>query len=73
MQNMGGMMGMMDKLPGMSNLPAHVKDKVDDSMFKQQEAIISSMTMKERRRPDLIKGSRKKTYRCRFRYPSTRC
>jgi signal recognition particle subunit SRP54 len=60
MQNMGGMMGMLDKLPGMANLPANVKDKVDDKMFKQMEAIISSMTMKERQRPEIIKGSRKK-------------
>ena len=60
MQNMGGMMGMMDKLPGMSNLPDNVKDKVDDKLFKQMEAIINSMTMKERQRPELIKGSRKK-------------
>ena len=51
---------MMDKLPGMSQLPDNVKDKVDDKMFKQMEAIINSMTMKERQRPDLIKGSRKK-------------
>ncbi|MCE0494223.1 signal recognition particle protein [Vibrio salinus] len=60
MQNMGGMMGMLDKLPGMSKLPTDIKDKVDDKMFRQMEAIISSMTMKERERPDLIKGSRKK-------------
>ncbi len=60
MQNMGGMMGMMNKLPGMNNLPDDVKDKVDDKMFKQMEAIINSMTMKERQRPELIKGSRKK-------------
>ena len=60
MTNMGGMMGMMDKLPGMSQLPANVKDKVDDKMFNQMEAIINSMTMKERQRPELIKGSRKK-------------
>ncbi|NMR95421.1 signal recognition particle protein, partial [Vibrio parahaemolyticus] len=53
-------MGMMDKLPGMSQLPDNVKDKVDDKMFKQMEAIISSMTMKERQRPEIIKGSRKK-------------
>jgi len=60
MQNMGGMVGMLDKLPGMSNLPANVKDNVDDKMFKQMEAMISSMTMKERQHPDVIKGSRKK-------------
>ncbi|MBD1576082.1 MULTISPECIES: signal recognition particle protein [Vibrio] len=60
MQNMGGMAGMMNKLPGMGNLPANVKDKVDDKMFSQMEAMISSMTMKERQHPELIKGSRKK-------------
>ncbi|WP_028024622.1 signal recognition particle protein [Enterovibrio calviensis] len=60
MKNMGGMMGMMDKLPGMSNLPDDVKNQVDDKMFVQMEAIINSMTVKERARPDLIKGSRKK-------------
>ncbi|MGN2616023.1 signal recognition particle protein [Aliivibrio fischeri] len=60
MKNMGGMMGMMDKLPGMSQLPSDVKDKVDDKMFNQMEAIINSMTMKERQRPEIIKGSRKK-------------
>ncbi|MCO7023633.1 signal recognition particle protein [Vibrio paracholerae] len=60
MKNMGGMMGMLDKLPGMSQLPADMKDKVDDRVFKQMEAIINSMTMKERQNPDLIKGSRKK-------------
>ena len=57
---MGGMMGMLDKLPGMSQLPDNVKDQVDDKIFKQMEAIINSMTPKERARPDLIKGSRKK-------------
>lgn len=60
MQNMGGMAGMMGKLPGMSNLPDNMKDKVDDKMFTQMEAMINSMTMKERQHPELIKGSRKK-------------
>ncbi|MDX1304580.1 signal recognition particle protein [Photobacterium sp.] len=60
MKNMGGMMGMMDKLPGMSQLPENVKDQVDDRMFLQMEAIINSMTKGERARPDIIKGSRKK-------------
>lgn len=60
MKNMGGMMGMLDKLPGMSNLPDAVKDQVGDKTFNQMEAIINSMTPKERARPELIKGSRKK-------------
>ncbi|WP_318437945.1 signal recognition particle protein [Photobacterium leiognathi] len=60
MKNMGGMVGMLDKLPGMSQLPSDVKDKVDDKIFVQMEAIINSMTKAERARPELIKGSRKK-------------
>ncbi|MGO1189096.1 signal recognition particle protein [Vibrio casei] len=60
MKNMGGMAGMMSKMPGMGSLPANVKDQVDDKMFTQMEAMISSMTMKEREHPELIKGSRKK-------------
>lgn len=53
-------MGMLDKLPSISQLSGDVKDKVDDKIFVQMEAIINSMTPGERERPDLIKGSRKK-------------
>ena len=60
MRNMGGMMSMLDKLPGMKNLPAGAMDQVGDKQFKKLEAIINSMTPKERQFPDLIKGSRKK-------------
>ncbi len=60
MRNMGGMMSMLDKLPGMKNLPAGAMDQVGDKQFKKMEAIINSMTPKERQFPDLIKGSRKK-------------
>jgi signal recognition particle subunit SRP54 len=60
MKNMGGMMSMLDKLPGMSNLPDAVKGQMGDKTFIQMEAIISSMTKQERARPEIIKGSRKK-------------
>ena len=60
MKNMGGMMGMLNKLPGMSSLSDEMKDKVDDKVFGQMEAMINSMTPKERANPELIKGSRKK-------------
>lgn len=60
MKNMGGMMGMLDKLPGMSNMSDDLKNKVDDKIFVQMEAMINSMTPKERANPELIKGSRKK-------------
>ena len=60
MQNMGGVGSMMDKLPGMSEIPQEMKDKVNDKELSRQIAVINSMTMKERRYPDLIKGNRKK-------------
>ncbi|MGL5284834.1 signal recognition particle subunit FFH/SRP54 (srp54) [Aeromonas sp. RU39B] len=60
MRNMGGMMGLLDKLPGMSGLPENVKDQMDDKLTVRMEAIISSMTRKERANPDIIKGSRKR-------------
>lgn len=60
MRNMGGMMSMLDKLPGMKNLPAGAKDQMNNKQFGKMEAIINSMTPKERQFPDLIKGSRKK-------------
>ncbi|WP_019675364.1 signal recognition particle protein [Arsukibacterium perlucidum] len=60
MRGMGGMMSLMDKLPGMKNLPAGAASQLDEKQFVRMEAIINSMTPKERNYPDLIKGSRKK-------------
>ncbi|MEF3073462.1 signal recognition particle protein [Methylobacter sp. Wu1] len=60
MQSMGGVGSMLDKLPGMSSLPQEMKDKVNDKELARQIAVINSMTMQERRFPDLIKGNRKK-------------
>ncbi|MBL6986509.1 MAG: signal recognition particle protein [Methylobacter sp.] len=60
MQSMGGVGSMLDKLPGMNDIPQEMKDKVNDKELSRQIGVINSMTMKERRYPDLIKGSRKK-------------
>lgn len=60
MRNMGGMTSMMDKMPGMGQMSAQVKDQVNDNQFVQMEVIINSMTILERERPELIKGSRKR-------------
>ena len=60
MKKRGGMMSMLDKLPGAKNLPEHVKNQVDDKMFIKMEAIINSMTLKERANPEIIKGSRRR-------------
>ena len=60
MKNMGGIASLMGKLPGMPNIPKGAMDQVDDKKMLHLEAIISSMTPKERLFPDIIKGSRKK-------------
>lgn len=60
LRNMGGMMGMLDKLPGINSIPNEIKEKMDDKQIYRKEAIINSMTPKERRNPEIIKGSRKK-------------
>jgi len=60
MKNMGGIASLMGKLPGMPNVPKGAMEQVDDKKMLHLEAIISSMTPKERHFPDVIKGSRKK-------------
>lgn len=44
----------------MGNLSDKIKDKVNDKQIDHMEAIINSMTKKERLHPEIIKGSRKK-------------
>src|SRR5690606_10944376 len=60
MRDMGGMMGLLDKLPGMGGMSSQIKDQMDDKITVRMEAIINSMTPKERAFPDVIKGSRKR-------------
>jgi len=60
MQNMGGVASIMDKMPGMGALPPGAASKVDDSQFRRMEAIINSMTMRERVNPEVLNGSRKR-------------
>ena len=60
MNNTGGIGGMMSKLPGMSQLPQQALSQVNDKTLNQTIAIINSMTLKERRVPKIIVGSRKK-------------
>ena len=60
MQNMGGMANMLDKMPGLSNAQKAAAGMVDDKTFGRMEAIINSMTLKERQRPELLNGSRKR-------------
>ncbi|GHD65238.1 signal recognition particle protein [Luteimonas padinae] len=60
MQNMGGIHGLMDKLPGMGQIPDTVKNQVTGKEVPRMVAIINSMTKKERRNPALLNGSRRK-------------
>ena len=60
MRNMGGMASMMSKMPGMCQLPDAVKSQMDDKITVRMEAMINSMTRKEREKPEIIKGSRKR-------------
>ncbi|MCY1706720.1 signal recognition particle protein [Pannonibacter sp. SL95] len=61
MEKLGGMSGMMSMLPGIGKMKKQLDAaNLDERMFKRQVAIIQSMTPTERRKPDLLKASRKK-------------
>ena len=60
MLGMGGLGSLMDKLPGMGQVPEAAKAQMDDRNLRHMVAIINSMTPKERAIPTLINGSRRK-------------
>ncbi|MBL8060047.1 MAG: signal recognition particle protein [Chthonomonas sp.] len=60
MRKMGPMKNIMSKLPGISQVPEEMLDQVNDEKVNRIEAIILSMTPKERGNPDIINGSRRK-------------
>lgn len=60
MRNMGGINTMITKLPGVNQLSDKVKLHMDDKVLIRMEAIINSMTAKERLSLDIITGSRKR-------------
>lgn len=61
MQQMGDLDSLLEKIPGMSEVPQAMKDQISNGKeIKRMVAIISSMTPHERRFPDVIKGSRKR-------------
>ena len=58
---MGSISGILGMLPGAGKIKEQLEGaNLDTTILKRQAAIISSMTMKERRAPDIIKASRKK-------------
>lgn len=62
MRNLGGMSNLLDKLPGVNTaqIQQAMAGGAPEKEMKKTEAIILSMTAKERRKPDLINGSRKR-------------
>ncbi|EKD77056.1 MAG: hypothetical protein ACD_42C00494G0001 [uncultured bacterium] len=59
MKKMGSMQSILDKMPGFAKIPKNAAEMMDDKVIVKMEAIILSMTAKERRFPALINGSRK--------------
>ena len=61
MKRMGGLQGIMGMLPGAARMKAQMANaNIDDKMISRQEAIISSMTKAERKKPDVLNASRKR-------------
>ena len=61
MKKMGGMEGVLSLLPGVGKVKEQMQNaNVDEKLLSANEAIILSMTKKERQSPDIISGSRRK-------------
>jgi signal recognition particle subunit SRP54 len=60
LQQMGGLGSLVDKLPAQLSAAASRAGELDERQLRRQIAIINSMTPRERRRPNLIDGSRKR-------------
>ena len=61
MKKMGGLDGVMSMLPGINKMKAKMDQaNIDEKMLVENEAIILSMTKKEKENPKIISGSRRK-------------
>jgi signal recognition particle subunit SRP54 len=61
LKKMGGMSGLLGLLPGVAKMKKQLAGaQIDESVLSRQEAIILSMTKKERVNPDVIQASRKR-------------
>ena len=60
MSSMGGIENLLDKIPGAAQMPATLRDKLDEREYRRMDAIINSMTPQERHFPDVISPSRKR-------------
>ncbi len=59
-KKMGSLSQIMEMIPGMNNMSRKMPADFDDNQIKRVEAIIRSMTAEERRRPDILNGSRRR-------------
>lgn len=60
LRNMGPLDHILDMMPGFGAMRKKLDLQVDESQLKHLEAMIQSMTLEERRNPDLISSSRRK-------------
>ncbi len=60
MEKMGGMASLMDKMPGVGKMPDAAHLAQGEKQMRRNVSIINSMTPGERRKPDIIRGSRKR-------------
>lgn len=60
MRKMGGLGGIMKFLPGVGQIKEQLSNPKIETEIKKQEALISSMTPRERAKPDILNSSRKK-------------
>ncbi|MBV6457349.1 MAG: Signal recognition particle protein [Fimbriimonadaceae bacterium] len=60
MRKMGPIQNLLKMVPGISQVPEEMLGQVNDGKIKQLEAIMLSMTPKERSNPDILNGSRRK-------------
>ena len=59
MRNMGGLTSILGMLPGMGVKASELEGMIDEKQMKQMEAIVLSMTIKERRNPKILNPQRK--------------
>jgi signal recognition particle subunit SRP54 len=60
MEKMGGMASLVDKMPGVGKMPDAAQLAQGEKQMRRNVAMINSMTPGERRKPDIIRGSRKR-------------
>ncbi|MCH7811912.1 MAG: signal recognition particle protein [Chloroflexi bacterium] len=61
MKRMGPISQLVDMIPGLASVKSQLNlDQVDDNFWNRAEAVVYSMTVEERRHPEVINGSRRK-------------